>query len=363
MKKITLILVLFNFINSFSQQKKKLGYVDNKKVKASEILIDQKIDIKSINQNNYIENLIKIFKLWEEDELVQTKKVKQNFGRKAIVIGKTSREIVNPVLRGPSTFDSRIEVFQFDKKSDWQKRIFNTSISVGMIIEKEKINQISNEYFQIDIQNKLGTNYNLCESVPFKDQPAVGTGTAFLIEDNKLISANHVFERNIDNYVIVFNFEMINKKTVNNIIHKSNIFSLNNILFKNEELDIVIFDTKEQIEKQSLSLQKSKDLKNYHRVYSIGYPSGLPKKISVNAEILENNNPLFFYTSLDAFQGNSGSPVFDFETNKVIGVLVSGAKDYLFNGLCNDLALCVYPSCKGEKIIRIEKVIELLEKL
>jgi len=57
-------------------------------------------------------------------------------------------------------------------------------------------------------------------------------------------------------------------------------------------------------------------------VYMIGHPSGLPQKVAVNASVRSLEGAAYFYTSLDAFQGNSGSPVFDRNTGEVIGILV-----------------------------------------
>jgi len=56
----------------------------------------------------------------------------------------------------------------------------------------------------------------------------------------------------------------------------------------------------------------------------IGYPLGSPAKLSPNAKILLNNpSRQSFITNLDAFDGNSGSPVFN-SSREVVGILVAG---------------------------------------
>lgn len=89
---------------------------------------------------------------------------------------------------------------------------------------------------------------------------------------------------------------------------------------------------------------------------------GLPMKVALNASMQGNTNPQFFYTSLDAFQGNSGSPVFQLDTHKVVGILVSGEIDYKWNGSCNASTLCRIPYCNGEKAIRIEQIMSVLQQ-
>jgi len=56
----------------------------------------------------------------------------------------------------------------------------------------------------------------------------------------------------------------------------------------------------------------------------IGYPLGTPMKLAKNARVIFNNEEAqSFITNLDAFEGNSGSPVFN-EKNEVSGILVNG---------------------------------------
>ncbi|MDO6739355.1 serine protease [Wenyingzhuangia sp. 2_MG-2023] len=264
----------------------------------------------------------------------------------------------NHTLRGPSQYDSRIEIFQLNKDSLWQNNIHIAQMSVGIVVDKKMLSKVSKDYYQLNINNTLGSLYNLCASVPFQNQPVVGVGTAFLIDKNRMITANHVFDKNIEHYAIVFDFFMSSENgVINPLIKKENIYYPDKILKKKTELDMAVFTTKKEVQRPSLKISEDRILKKGTQVYSIGHPSGLPKKILLNASVLENKHPYYFYTSLDSFQGNSGSPVLDFKTNKVIGVLVSGEIDYKFNGNCYTINICGRPKCKGEKVIKIERVL------
>lgn len=59
-------------------------------------------------------------------------------------------------------------------------------------------------------------------------------------------------------------------------------------------------------------------------LFTIGYPFGTPAKISPRGQV-KLTNPLrqSFITTLDVFEGNSGSPVFNAK-NEVVGILVAG---------------------------------------
>lgn len=63
----------------------------------------------------------------------------------------------------------------------------------------------------------------------------------------------------------------------------------------------------------------------------IGYPSGLPVKVQEKgASVRELKARGYFVTNLDTFRGNSGSPVFDMRTLKIIGIISRGGADYAY---------------------------------
>ncbi len=261
-------------------------------------------------------------------------------------------------LVGPSQYDSRIEPLQLDIREDWQNNILLKTESVGMIIEIEKLTAISKLIYQIDVSQKLGTINKLCAGSPFFSQPIAGSGTSFIFGEDTVLTALHVLQRPLKYYAIVFGYKVISQNGVVDVfIDKNNIYYPKKIVRKLQEFDVVELKVDRKFNRPILQWEESKKIdKNNNEIYMLGYPNGLPLKLSINASILENTHPFFYYTSLDGFQGNSGSPVFNFYSNKVIGILVSGGIDYKFNGTCNYLPHCKYPFCKGEKIIRIETV-------
>jgi hypothetical protein len=67
-------------------------------------------------------------------------------------------------------------------------------------------------------------------------------------------------------------------------------------------------------------------------VYTVGYPTGLPQKITTNGIIKSVDHDNFFTTNLDILSGNSGSPVFN-KKNQVLGVVVRAfpSDDYTYS--------------------------------
>jgi V8-like Glu-specific endopeptidase len=62
----------------------------------------------------------------------------------------------------------------------------------------------------------------------------------------------------------------------------------------------------------------------------IGHPSGLPQKITDDA-VVKSVSATEFKASLDAFQINSGSAVFNAKSGELLGILVRGLMDYRTN--------------------------------
>ena len=112
-------------------------------------------------------------------------------------------------LKGPSSYDSRVEVRILNPDVDWQRKVLEKNQSVAIVVEKEKLSAINQQFYQIDISTTLGDFYNLCTTVPFKNQPVIGVGTAFITGKDEMTTAKHVFQRKLENYVIVFGYELL----------------------------------------------------------------------------------------------------------------------------------------------------------
>ncbi len=281
---------------------------------------------------------------------------------KTIVAGENESDA--PVKKrkyipGPTQYDSRIELRLLNPSVDWELAILKNAASVAIVVERSKLHALTDSLYQLDVGATLGELYSLCPGEPFSGQPVIGVGTAFVVGENTMMTAAHVFEGNLHDYVIIFGFEMVNQVgAYEKIIHRRDVFFPAKAEASREDLDLVLFRVDRPLNRSPFSLSLKSGLKKGTPVYMIGHPTGLPKKVALNASILSSDNAGFYYTTLDSFQGNSGSPVFDLETNEVIGVLVSGMVDYAWNGSCNYSALCKPPYCLGEKVIRINGFLE-----
>lgn len=77
--------------------------------------------------------------------------------------------------------------------------------------------------------------------------------------------------------------------------------------------------------KNPLTIEKTANVTVGDNVFTIGYPLGLAVKIDKPEDAsVKIDGKTLFQTNIDAFGGNSGGPVFDSKTNKIVGILVTG---------------------------------------
>lgn len=104
----------------------------------------------------------------------------------------------------------------------------------------------------------------------------------------------------------------------------TNISSMNDLLNKYQDYSLTVLD-REPVDRKPLSVDKAPQFKVGNKAFTIGYPLGMAVKIDKPEDsqifVVGNNT---FQTNIDAFGGNSGGPVFDSSTKKIIGILVTG---------------------------------------
>jgi hypothetical protein len=171
----------------------------------------------------------------------------------------------------------------------------------------------------------------------FANQPTAATCSGVLISDRHVLTAGHCLSnsKKTEESVWVFGYEADPNSTDQSLkISGENIYRKNRILeqffhpydlehylrdYAIVELDRPVLDRKPVV----LNLGSRKDFEGVE-IAMAGYPSGLPLKITDNAKIRKTFMNQVFSADLDAFKGNSGSPVFLKSTGEVIGILVRG---------------------------------------
>lgn len=218
----------------------------------------------------------------------------------------------------------------------------------------------------------------LCSGERFASQLALGTCSGFLVGENILLSAGHCFteyEVERENELTslcserawVFDYRLQRGLLETEDLSLDDLFRCKRIIKAryDEKSDYALIELDRNVlSRKALTISSNSSLDIGDRVFMLGHPLGTPLKHTGNAQVLSlETGSDFFKASLDAFVGNSGSPVFKEGTWEVIGLLTGGEIDFFISDDQGSMCYRSYvsPATSGEKVQDARALIDLIE--
>jgi V8-like Glu-specific endopeptidase len=200
-----------------------------------------------------------------------------------------------------------------------------------------------NKTGRIDLDNDRMTN--LCKDEPMFNEPSLSYScTGFLIAPDLLVTAGHcVYAVNSEHEELkhetklaceafswLFDFQRLNSSEAETKdLNSDRLFHCKEIIYARQTQSAPFLDyALIQLDRPALGRTPfklaSQSVVVGTPVAMLGFPFGTPMKYTDSARVTLDN-PLrdSFLTSLDAFEGNSGSPVFN-TAREIVGILVGG---------------------------------------
>ncbi|MBI2522353.1 MAG: trypsin-like peptidase domain-containing protein [Bdellovibrio sp.] len=247
---------------------------------------------------------------------------------------------------------------------DFQKLALSTAVQ----IKPKYFTVLENGNLQLKADETLKAQYDVCDDEPFAQQLAVGNCSGFLVSSDLLVTAGHCMDSESDCEDFIWAFDYAEGKIKDAQIVKENVYRCKKIL--KQSLDetsmndyAVIQLDRPVTNRAPLNFRLNGSVKVGDSLVVIGHPSGLPTKIAGGATVQQIDHPAYFQADLDTYGGNSGSAVFNTKTGEVEGILVRGAKDYVYNleKGCLESNRCEKmdkenKTCEGESVSRISAV-------
>ncbi len=220
---------------------------------------------------------------------------------------------------------------------------------------------------QVKISGNTLTDEGMCSTERFSKQTTVADCSGFLVSEDTLVTAGHCIEKVSDCFYTswVFDYKVAASDQKDVFVTQNSIYKCTEVIsrelnpFTNNDYAYVRLDRK-VTDRQPLRFRKSGRVSVGQELVVIGHPSGLPTKIADGAKV-RSVSDLHFIANLDAYGGNSGSAVFNVDTQEVEGILVSGGRDYISNGECLISVMCSDEEGPGEGITSITNILELIQ--
>ena len=188
--------------------------------------------------------------------------------------------------------------------------------------------------------------FNLREEERYGDQPFGSFCSSFLAGEDLVVTAAHCFMEyapedsriSYRNTVFVFGYVVARAGEFPSEVPAENVFGFKEIVSAKydkggADYAVIRLDRKVPADRFPLAINRGAAPAAGARLFTIGYPSGMPVKIAGSASVRRvHADKGFFVTDLDTFSGNSGSPVFNADTMMIEGVLTRGGTDYIHTG-------------------------------
>jgi len=313
-------------------------------------------------------------KEWTADELVAELKRRERAGTAMAAGGERSRARPTHGGRGRdvedvpthdlvrAAQDRQRVIYGTDNRKDLYQvtstRVKKAAASVVALVKSGDLTQQPDGSFVL-ATSSYQTDYQLCGSEPFVNQPLGCFCSGFLVAADVVATAGHCVKsaQDLAGIRFVFGFRMTDSQTATTTFPASAVYAGSSLIGRALAADgsdwaLVRLD-RPVTGRAPVAMRTSGKVSGIARLFVIGHPCGLPQKYAPGAQVRDNSPTPFFVANLDTYGGNSGSPVFNATDYKVEGILVRGENDFVSNGSsCFVSLVCPTTGCRGEDVTR-----------
>ncbi|PIU17708.1 MAG: serine protease [Elusimicrobia bacterium CG08_land_8_20_14_0_20_59_10] len=199
----------------------------------------------------------------------------------------------------------------------------------------------------------FGTALNLCPGEKFSEQPIGAFCSGTLVGEDIIMTAGHCItdQASCSDTKFIFGYNIADKDgAARTTVPSKDVYGCKRIIKRDLDKqypgifgtvlaiikallnkagpDYALVQLDRKVTDRAPLAVNRKNIKAGTPVFVIGHPVGLPVKIAGDAKVRDAGHRAWFSTDLDTFGGNSGSAVFNANTNLIEGILVRGGTDF-----------------------------------
>jgi hypothetical protein len=209
--------------------------------------------------------------------------------------------------------------------------------AVAVFVEERQLTRAGNGW-QL-VTRTFGEAFTLATAERFYHQPCAGFCTGVLVAPRIIATAAHCIRgisdsqraERLQQIRIVFGFHMRDTISARTTFTDNDVYQPITIIERSDrnadDWALLRLD-RDVVGAMPLRLRRSGQIADGAAVGVLGHPCGIPAKYAGGARVRRNDARGFFRANLDAFGGNSGSPVVSLE-GVVEGLLIRGAPDFV----------------------------------
>lgn len=236
--------------------------------------------------------------------------------------------------------------------------------SIVMKIDEDNLDETDPADVRVTYTRTLGEAKSLCAGERFADQIEPGTCSGTLIDERHILTAGHCMDAPSDctGSVWLFGFRytadgVLSTHTSDDVYRCAQVLAY----FDDGRVDhaVVRLDRPVVGHAPATVVVHPAGLAPGTGLALIGHPNGLPMKIDSGGEAtVTSGDALSLRATVDAFNGNSGSGVFDLE-GALVALLRGGETDYVDEGGCNVVnVIDPPPTDDGESLVYMRPIVE-----